>query len=324
MPSPQGTVVVLGTGGTIAGRAADAGDVIGYRAGEVAVSALLSGVPALASVPLEAQQVAQVDSKDMRPALWRVLAERAQAHLARPDMAGVVVTHGTDTLEETAWLLHRVLAPVDKPLVLTAAMRPATALMADGPQNLLDAVTLARTSGAHGVLAVLAGAVHEAGTLRKRHTLHLDAFDGGDAGPLARLDASVLQRLRPWPVPSAAPLGLDCLPAEDGDWPWVAVLANHAGADGREVQALVGAGVRGLVVAGTGNGTLSGPLQQALAQAKQAGVLVRRVSRCGDGPVRGGDPELAALAQLSPWQARVELQLALLAGVEPVDGGVPT
>ena len=278
----QSIVVILGTGGTIAGQAARADDVLGYSAGTLGVDALIAAVPPLAGRSLEAEQVAQLDSKDMDHATWQRLARRAAHHLARPEVAGLVVTHGTDTLEETAWFLHRVLAPA-KPLVLTAAMRPASALGADGPRNLLDAVTLAATPGAFGVMAVLGGTVHAAADLRKRHTHRLDTFDGADAGPLALFDGGRLRCFRAWPLGEA--LGLDRVAADPDRWPWVAVLASHAGASGREVTALVDAGVQGLVLAGTGNGALAHPLAAALSAAADAGVLVCRASRCADGPV---------------------------------------
>ena len=147
MASIDGTVVVLGTGGTIAGTADSATDSVGYRAASLGVDALVAAVPPLAGWPIECQQLAQVDSKDMGLALWLALRAALQRQLQRPEVAGVVITHGTDTLEETAYFLHRVLAPA-KPVLLTAAMRPATSLQADGPQNLLDAVTLARAGDA--------------------------------------------------------------------------------------------------------------------------------------------------------------------------------
>lgn len=305
-------IVILGTGGTIAGAASRPEDSIGYQAGSVAVQALVAAVPALASRPLETEQLAQLDSKDMDVATWRHLATRAAVHLARPDVAGVVVTHGTDTLEETAWFLHRMLAPT-KPLVLTAAMRPATALSADGPQNLLDAVTLAAEPGAAGVLVVLAGQVHGAADLRKLHTSRVDAFSSGDAGPVALLQAGRVRPLRPWPTGAA---WAGALPEAEG-WPWVAVVANHAGADGRDVRALVKAGVNGLVVAGTGNGTVSRALEAALREAQAAGVLVRRSSRCALGPVLDGPDgpapgALPSTGERTPWQARVDLLLELV------------
>ncbi|MCP5287147.1 MAG: asparaginase [Burkholderiaceae bacterium] len=312
MPSPAARIVILGTGGTIAGQAARADDAVGYTAGAIGVQTLIDAVPPLRAVELEAEQVAQLDSKDMDAATWQRLAQRAAHHLARPEVQGLVVTHGTDTLEETAWFLHRVLAPA-KPVVLTAAMRPATALSADGPQNLLDAVTVARHPGAAGVVAVLAGRVHAAADLRKRHATRLDAFSGGDAGPVALVEDGRLRVLRAWP--SGQALGLPAIARDPAAWPWVTVLANHAGANGREVRALLDAGVRGMVVAGTGNGSLSAPLEAALvAAARDAGVPVLRCSRCADGSVI--DPPDAALPSAgdrSPWQARVDLLLDLLA-----------
>ncbi|MCU0814799.1 MAG: asparaginase, partial [Burkholderiaceae bacterium] len=220
-------------------------------------------VPPLADVPLECEQVAQLDSKDMTHAVWQRLARRCAHHLARAEVAGVVVTHGTDTLEETAYVLHRVLAPA-KPLVLTAAMRPATSLQADGPQNLLDAVTVAR-SAVRGVVAVIAGQVHGAADLRKVHTWRLDAFSSGDAGPVALVESARVRVLREPPVTAA--LGVDALAADPSSWPRVEVAANHAGADG--------------------------------------------VSRCAFGPVI--DADTGDVATATPWQARVDLLLELLA-----------
>lgn len=304
-------IVLLGTGGTIAGQAAQARDNVGYVAGQIQVSDLVAAVPALAGVPLEAEQVAQIDSKDMGPVVWQVLARRLAHHLARPDVQGVVITHGTDTLEETAWFLHRVLAPT-KPVVLTAAMRPATALLADGPQNLLDAVTLAGHAGARGVMAVLAGAVWGAADVRKLHPYRVDAFGGGDAGPLAWVREGQVQALRPWPAGQA--LGLPVVLTPVSQWPRVEVLVSHAGADGALVSALLALGARGLVVEGTGNGTVHHLLEAALRQAQAAGVPVLRASRCQGGGVVG-DPAgaLPSAGELTPARARVELLLRLLA-----------
>lgn len=302
-----GTVVILGTGGTIAGAAADATDNVGYTAAQRTVLDLLAAVPALAAWPVEAEQVAQLDSKDMDHATWQRLAQRVAQHLARAEVTGIVVTHGTDTLEETAWLLQRVLAPA-KPVVLVAAMRPATALAADGPQNLLDAVAVARTGGARGVVAVLAGRVHAAGAVRKRHPYRLDAFDSGDGGPLGVVEEGRLRRFADWP--SGDPLGLQVLARDAAAWPWVEIVTSHAGARGDGVRALVAAGVQGLVVAATGNGALHRALATALDEAGTAGVPVWRTTRCAAGVLVGQD--VGPAAAMSPWQARVELLLRLL------------
>ena len=226
-------------------------------------------------------------------------------------MAGVVITHGTDTLEETAYFLQRVLAPA-KPVVLTAAMRPASALSADGPANLLDAVTVASDPRARGVTLAFAGAVWHPIGLRKVHTLRTSAFEGSDCGPVARLEGGVLRAFRAWPTGEA--LGLARIAAAPDAWPRVEIVLNHAGADGRLVDAAVAAGAAGLVVAGTGHGTLSARLDAAVARARDAGVRVVRASRCAFGPVLPHDAQDAeAAGELSAVQARVELQLALLA-----------
>lgn len=306
------TVVILGTGGTIAGTAAHAADTVGYTAGQIGVEQLVGAVPALAGQPLQAEQLAQLDSKDMRFDVWLQLATRVAHHLARQEVAGVVITHGTDTLEETAFFLQQVLAPA-KPVVLVAAMRPATALMADGPQNLQDAVQLARTPGCHGVLALLAGTVHAGDEVRKTHTYRLDAFGSGDAGPLAYLEAGRLRALRPWPAPRAgAAERLARLQAVPQPWPWIEIVTSAAGADGRVVQALSAAGVAGLVVAGTGNGTLHEALEAALRTAEADGVQVLRSSRCLAGSVIEVAGALPAAGTLTPVQARVRMLLGLL------------
>lgn len=305
------TVVVIGTGGTIAGTAASAADHTGYTAAQIGVAQLLASVPALSGQPLELLQLAQVDSKDMDFGVWRELARAVDRAVARPEVAGVVITHGTDTLEETAWFLQAVLAPA-KPVVLTAAMRPATALSADGPQNLADAVTVAAWPQARGVVAVLAGRVHGAADVRKAHTYRVDAFDSGDAGPVALVEAGRLRILRPWPQGPA--LGLQALLAlEPTAWPWVEIVTSGAGARAQAVQALVRAGVRGLVVAGTGNGTIHVALEAALAKAQAQGVTVWRASRCGMGPVLGEHPqEWPSAGTLTPAKARVALMLELM------------
>jgi L-asparaginase len=302
-------VVVLGTGGTIAGTGA-AGQSLGYSAGQLSVQALMDAVPALRSVPIEAEQVAQLDSKDMDHATWQRLAQRCAHHLARADVKGVVVTHGTDTLEETAYFLHRVLAS-SKPVVLTAAMRPATALSPDGPANLADAVATAQHDGAQGVLVALAGAVHAGCEVRKVHTTALDAF-ASIGGAVAHLRAGVFQQLRAWP--KGEPLSASVVDRDVSQWPRVAVVHSHAGADGAVVDALVQAGVQGLVVAATGNGTVHVELQKAVDRAHERGVRVLRATRCAFGgivePAAGGTAQAQAL---TPAQARVALMLDLIA-----------
>ncbi|MBC7662551.1 MAG: asparaginase, partial [Caulobacter sp.] len=229
MQSPMPLVVILATGGTIAGTGSSSTDTTGYRAGALGVEALIAAVPALAEHRIESESVAAIDSKNMDAATWQRLAARVAHHVARPEVAGVVITHGTDTLEETAWFLHRVLAP-GKPVVLTAAMRPASALSPDGPANLLDAVTVAEAAGARGVSVAFAGAAWGAVGLRKVHTLQTFAFAGSDCGPIARLEGGVLPTFRARPEGEALGLARTAAPADA--WPRVEIVLNHAGADG--------------------------------------------------------------------------------------------
>lgn len=306
----NGKIVILGTGGTIAGTASSSGDHTGYTAAQLGIEALVRSAPALASLPLVTEQVAQVDSKDMSHGVWRALALRVAHWLADPQTQGVVITHGTDTLEETAWFLQSVLQPA-RPVVLTCAMRPATAVSADGPQNLLDAVAVARTQGARGVVVVCAGAVHGAREVRKTHTYRLDAFGSGDAGPLGFVEQGGVRLTRPWPAQDgparAALLGLD-----PEQWPRVEVVESHAGARGRVVELLVADGVRGIVAAATGNGTLHDEVAAALVAARAAGVAVTRATRCAQGRVvAGGASSLPDSADLSPVKARISLMVEL-------------
>ena len=320
MASSARKVVVLGTGGTIAGSADQATDSLGYRAASLGIDALVAAVPALAGQPLECLQVAQLDSKDMDLSVWQTLAATVAQQLQRAEVGGVVVTHGTDTLEETAYFLHRVLAP-HKPVVLTAAMRPATALLADGPQNLVDAVTLARQAAWCGVQVVLGARVYAATDLRKRHGWLLDAFGAGDAGVLGLVQDGRVRRFRDLPAARPHPAAA-ALPADVGCWPIVDIVVSHAGARAEAIDALLAAGAQGLVIAGTGNGSVHRALETAAQRALAAGVPVRRASRCLDGGVidgPGGAPPdaLPGCGALTPWQARIELMLDLAAARTP-------
>jgi L-asparaginase len=314
-------VVVLGTGGTISGRAGAASDNIGYTAGEVGVADLLHGIDAPPGIALAAEQVAQVDSKDMSFAIWRTLARRCAHWLAEPDVAGLVITHGTDTLEETAFFLQSVLAP-SKPVVLTCAMRPASALAPDGPQNLRDAIAVAAAPEARGVVAVCAGTVHGAFEVQKVHTYRLDAFDSGDAGPLAYVEEGAVRQLRDWPhADPAARSSFDRMAAATA-WPRVEILLSHAEARGALVEALLeerrrgGAEpVQGIVLAATGNGTLHQALEAAALQAQAEGVAVLRATRCVEGRILPKPGQrLRDAGALTPVKARIALMLELLAG----------
>lgn len=306
-------IVVLGTGGTLAGTSSSSSDNIGYTAATLGIAELLGGIDALRDLPLLNEQVAQIDSKDMDDAVWTRLAQRCAHWLAQDEVGGIVITHGTDTLEETAYLLHMLLAPA-KPVVLTCAMRPATALSPDGPQNIVDAVAVASWPGARGVVAVCAGTIHDPHDVRKQHSYRLDAFGSGDAGPLGYVEEGRLRLLRDWPRPGAAPHPALAALAQQAAWPQVEIVTSHGGAGSAMVEALVAQGVRGIVVAGTGNGTVHQRLESALRAAQAAGVRVVRATRCAQGVVIGqGAGSLASAAGLSPVKARIALQLELIA-----------
>jgi len=314
MQSKASLIVVMGTGGTIAGWAAQSSDNVGYVAAQLGVGQLVGAISQLAQFEIEVEQVAQLDSKDMSFAVWLTLVRAVHRQLARQEVRAVVITHGTDTLEETAYFLQRVLAPT-KPVVMVAAMRPATALQSDGPQNLVDAIDVARHEHAQGVVAVLAGKVHSGLDLRKLHTYRLDAFGSGDAGMLAHIEQGRLRQHRPWPSGDA--LGLDHLIVDATQWPRVEIVTSYAGASHVPVQLLQGSGVRGIVVAGTGNGSVHHVLEAALVQAQLAGVTVLRCSRFLDGSVIDIEDvsPLPSAGALTPVQARIELMLQLMRAI---------
>lgn len=300
MQEQQRKIVVLGTGGTLAGT----GDNLGYAAAQVGIEQLLAAIAPLQGVRIESEQVAQVDSKDMTVAIWRGLAQRCSHWLSQDDVAGIVITHGTDTIEETAFYLREVLS-AGKPVVLTCAMRPATAISPDGPQNIVDAVTVASHEGARGVVVVCAGVIHDARDVRKVHHWRLDPFGSGDAGPIGYVEGPFLRLVRDWPDAAgilhsgAAPLPLER----------VEIVTSHAGATRTIVDALVNSGVQGIVVAATGNGTVHSELMPALLEAQGKGVKVLRASRCAQGGIIAQPGDELPSTSLSPVKARILLLL---------------
>lgn len=307
-------IVILGTGGTIAGLSGNASSNIDYTAAQVGVSALVGALAGLDDVQTE--QVAQIDSKDMSFEVWTALANRVHHHLSQNDVQGIVITHGTDTLEETAYFLQAVLNPI-KPVVLTCAMRPASALVPDGPQNILDAVTVARHDDARGVVVVCAGDIHSALDVQKIHTYQLNAFGSGDAGLIGFIEENSFSLLRNWPFDQqiraqAAPENIAIL-NQTVTWPKVEIVINYAGANGAVVDALTSSGVQGLVVAGTGNGTVHQSLEAALLSAQARGVQVVRATRCTQGRVLPRtDDRLVSSKGLSPVKARIQMMLSLM------------
>ena len=310
------TIAILATGGTIAGSADDAGSAARYRAGAVPIDQLLAasklGLERLANV--RAEQVAQIDSKDLTFDVWEKLVARIRHWIDVERVDGVVITHGTDTLEETAMLLH-LTQQTDTPIVLTAAMRPSTSLSADGPLNLLNAVRLAASPSARGrgVLVALNQRVHAARDVQKGHTYAVEAFVSPDTGALGFVLDTQVQFQRVGQRVAAA----DVLPMPPaGQWPWVEVGASYAQPDARVVDALVAAGVKGLVIAATGAGSIHANLEAALNRASQQGVFVLRSTRTGAGvvPALPSADRWASSGTLNPYKARVLLTLLLASG----------
>ena len=319
-------VVFLGTGGTIAGQAESASDNVGYKAAQVGIGNLLGSVPgllrALGPLAAESEQVLQLNSKDMTFPDWLRLAGRLAHHLGRDDVTGVVVTHGTDTLEETAYFLHRLLPFLpspNKPVVLTCAMRPASSAHADGPGNLADATAVVMSPHASGVLVVCAGKVHSGLHVQKVHPYRLEAFDSGEAGPLGYVEEGVVRFISRLEPAQASPLVLPKL--QSAPCPRVEIVTSHSGATGGLVLDMLAAQrsarsrLAGIVVAGTGNGSVHIELEAALLEAVQQGVWVWRSSRCAYGQVveaTTGSEERFLSVGLSPAKARIEMVLQLL------------
>ena len=319
-------VVFLGMGGTIAGTAQTAGDNVGYTAAQVGVQQLLQSAPgvvaALDGHEALAEQVCQIDSKDLVTGDWAALAGRLAYWLDRQDVAGVVVTHGTDTLEETAYLLSRAVPSAllaNKPVVLTCAMRPASSLAPDGPANLADAVAAVLCGLVQGVVVVCAGKIHSAVHVQKVHPYRVDAFDSGEAGPLGLVAEGRVRLLSAAPTAEGLP-AVDLKRLQARGWPRVELLVSHAGATAALVRALLvgeasAPALRGIVVAGTGNGTIHREMEAALEQAKQQGVRVVRASRCAYGQVVGGSGSARSgsfeASPLSAVKARIALMLEI-------------
>lgn len=318
-------IVVLGTGGTIAGSSPEVGANLGYTAGTISVDDLLGGITAPDGFTLHAEQIAQLDSKDMDFATWHDLYVRCEFWLAQEDVAGLIIVHGTDTIEETAYFLHSVLQS-PKPIVHTCAMRPATSSAPDGPQNLSDAVAVSSTEGAAGSVVVCAGEIHGAVEVRKDHPYRLNAFGSGDAGPIGYVEEGSVRLLRRWPREgelntTSAPLSL---PTAD-KWPRVEIVLSHAGASGELIDTLIrerqdghpGA-VAGIVLGATGNGSLHYTLEQAALRAQAAGIEVVVAKRCADGRILPmPDSTLPVAFDLSPVKARIALLLKLCEAISP-------
>lgn len=307
---------IVATGGTIAGQGAAPGRTASYQAGALDIAQLCAAVPGLdAEADITVEQFAAIDSKDADPTFWQALATRLQAIVDEPDTDGVVVTHGTDTLEETAYYLTLTLKTA-KPVVLTGAMRPATALSADGPLNLLNAVMVAAHPQARGrgVLVAMNHAIFGAREVAKLDTLRPDAFGAPNAGPFGRVHDGRVS----WLARSDRLHTLDTRFNAATPLARVDILVAYPGFPVNTIAAACADGAKGLVWAGTGNGTASRAVESALAAAVTAGRVVLRASRINQGLLIPNEDAAGQIwaDTLSPWKARVLLMLALGEGYE--------
>jgi L-asparaginase len=315
--APSAHVTILATGGTIAGSGATSTTTVGYTAATVGVERLIAAVPELAKVAqVKGEQVFQIASENMSNEHWLVLAKRVNTLLAQSDVDGIVITHGTDTLEETAYFLDMVVKS-KKPVVLVGAMRPGTALSADGPINLYNAVLLAASKEAigQGVLVTLNDQIQGARDVTKTNTSTLDSFKTPELGMLGYIQGNkpyfYHASTRKHTADTEFDISkLDALPQVD-------IVYGYANVNPVALNALVGAGAKGIIHAGVGDGSLAAKVVPSLTAARKQGVLIVRSARVGQGIVaRNGEANDDALDfvvsdTLNPQKARILLMLAL-------------
>ncbi|HTO92647.1 MAG TPA: type II asparaginase [Candidatus Sulfotelmatobacter sp.] len=310
-------VIILATGGTIAGSAASQTSA-GYQSGAVAVDALIAAVPQLKDIAdVSGEQIASIGSQDMNDEVWLKLGKRVNQLLAKPDVAGIAITHGTDTMEETSYFLNLVVHS-DKPVVLTGSMRPSTAMSADGPLNIYNAVAIAADPSARGrgVLVTVDDDIHSGHDIVKTHTTDVGTMASGEAGLVgATLFGKQTWYRSPASVHTAkSEFNIDNVNA----LPRVDIIYAHANMSPDIITSAVQNGAKGLVIAGVGDGNMTAPAVEAVKAAIAKGCVVVRSSRTNGGIIRRNielnDDQLGTVAsmELNPAKARVLLQLALL------------
>ena len=310
-------VVILATGGTIAGVQPKEGEP-GYKSGSLSIDSLIKGAPGIEKLArLDGEQIASIGSQDMNDVVWGKLARRANELLAQPDVDGIVVTHGTDTLEETGFFLGLVLKS-DKPVVLVGSMRPATSLSADGPLNLYNAVAVAAdpASKGHGVLVVVNDDVHTGRDIHKTNTTAVQTFVSVTRGTIGKVYYGKVRYGYTPNFKSTVTSEFATAPRSIFP-PRVDIVFAHEGCDGTMVKAAVAAGAKGIVLAGVGDGNATTDMINALSEAAKSGIVVVRASHVGFGTVRRNveldDDKLGFVAgmDLNPQKARVLLRVAL-------------
>ncbi len=317
-PAPKlANVTILATGGTIAGTGASSTTTVGYTAATVGVQRLIQAVPELAKVAnVSGEQVFQIASENMSNEHWLILAKRVNVLLAQANVDGIVITHGTDTLEETAYFLNLVVKS-RKPVVLVGAMRPSTAISADGPINLYNAVLLAASQEAigKGVLVAMNDQIQAAREVTKVNTSTLDAFRTPELGMLGYIQGSKAFFYRQVVRKHTFETEFDI--SKVAVLPQVDIVYGYANMGPVAVDAFMAAGAKGIVHAGVGDGSLAAKVVPALKAARAKGAVVVRASRVGQGILaRNGeanDDELDFVVAdtLNAQKARILLMLAL-------------
>lgn len=307
---------ILATGGTIAGTGASATNT-NYTAGQVAIGTLLDAVPEVNKIAnVTGEQIVKIGSQDMNDAVWLTLAKRINELLKRDDVDGIVVTHGTDTMEETAFFLNLTVKS-DKPVVLVGAMRPSTAMSADGPLNLYNAVVTAaaKESKGKGVVIAMNGLILGAQGATKMNTVDVQTFQSPNSGALGYvLNGKVsynMESLKRHTTKSEFDVtNLDKLPK-------VGIVYSYSNVDADVMTPFLNGGYQGIVHAGVGNGNIHQNLFPMLEKARKQGILVVRSSRVPTGPttldaeVDDNKYQFVASQELNPQKARVLLMLAL-------------
>ena len=310
-------IVILATGGTIAGAAATATQA-GYTSGAVTIDAMLAAVPRIQDIAnIKGEQISNVGSQDMTFEIMLTLAKRINALLSQKDVAGVVITHGTDTMEETAFFLNLVVKS-DKPVVMVGSMRPSTAVSADGPLNLFDAVGVAvdPNSIGRGVMVVMNDWIHGAHSLTKTSTTAIQTFMSPLRGlvGISSYGKNDFYTSPQWKHTTASEFDISNV----SQLPRVDILYAYADMSADLIDASVAKGAKGIVIAGVGNGNMNAASLRAVANAARKGIVVVRSSRVVTGTVgrnvEVNDDELNLLAsdELNPQKARILLMLALL------------
>ncbi len=305
-------VMIYATGGTIAGSAKSATDTTGYTAGALGIDVLLNAVPEIKNVAnVSGEQISNVASGDINQAILLKMAKSINAKLSERDTNGVVITHGTDTLEETAFFLDLTVKS-KKPVVVVGAMRPATAISADGPFNLLAAVTLAASKEAEnrGALVMLNDRIASAFYVTKTNTTTPDTFRSYDQGYLGAM-VGLVPRFYYEP---SKPVGKPFFDVSKYETlPKVIVLYSYQDQDIAMLDAAVADGAKGIVIAGTGNGSVPSALRAKIVEIMNKGIPVVRSSRVGTGFVTAKQEGIGA-GYYSPQKARILLTLALAEG----------